>query len=104
MLRERQRQHAVRRTGSLLIVQPSQNRTGKSACPTVNSQAMLETRFIALARFCLVAASLLGFSRGLHAKVPAKKNARAATTPEQRAERAFQAARSNPLDLRNFLV
>jgi adenosine deaminase len=62
------------------------------------------TRFIALARFCLVVASLLGFSQGLHAKDPAKKNARAATTPEQRAERAFQAARGNPLDLRNFLV
>jgi len=62
------------------------------------------TRFIALARFCLVGASLLGFSQGLPAKVPAKKNAPATATPEQRAERAFQAARANPLDLRNFLV
>src|SRR5579864_7041081 len=103
MLRERQRQHAVLRTGSLLIVL-SIAKTDRQECPTVNSQSMPGTRFIALARFCLVGASLLGFSPGLPAKVPAKKNARATATPEQRAERALQAARGNPLDLRNFLV
>jgi len=43
-------------------------------------------------------------SQGVYAQTAAKKSAEARLTPAQRAERALEAARANPLDLRNFLV
>jgi adenosine deaminase len=71
----------------------------------VNSQSMSGFKFLVLARHCLVGASLVaGCSQGLCAKTPAKKSATGQATPEQHAERAYEAARANPLDLRNFLI
>ena len=43
-------------------------------------------------------------SQGVYAQTAAKNSAAGRATPEQRADRAFQAARANPLDLHNFLV
>jgi adenosine deaminase len=43
-------------------------------------------------------------SQSIYAQTAAKKSAERRSTPEQRAERALDAARASPLDLRNFLV
>ena len=47
---------------------------------------------------------LLVCSQGVYAQTAAKNSAAGRATHEQRADRAFQAARANPLDLHNFLV
>ena len=61
--------------------------------------------FLSFARHSLIGAGLLLLSsQGVYAQTAAKKSAEARLTPAQRAERALEAARANPLDLRNFLV
>jgi adenosine deaminase len=55
-------------------------------------------------RFQHVAGVLLVCSLGIHAQTAAKNSAVARGTPEQRAERAFEASRANPLDLHSFLA
>jgi hypothetical protein len=49
-------------------------------------------------------ACLLSCSIGVYAQTAAKSSAAERATPEQRAARAFEAARANPLDLRAFLA
>src|SRR6267154_269014 len=49
-------------------------------------------------------ALLLLCSPSVYAQTAAKSSASERATPEQRAARAFEAARTNPLDLRAFLV
>jgi adenosine deaminase len=62
---------------------------------------MPRPKFSALARPCRVAVALaLLFSPRIYAQTAAQSPA----TPEQRAARAFDAARANPLDLHAFLV
>jgi len=70
---------------------------------------MFDTRFRVFAHisgaFLLLGAILsLPFSGVLHAQTASKKPAREPRNAEQRAARAFEAARANPLDLRAFLV
>src|SRR6267143_1385044 len=54
--------------------------------------------------FRLGVALLLLWSPGVYAQTAAKSSASERATPEQRAARAFEAARANPLDLRAFLA
>jgi len=54
--------------------------------------------------FRLGVALLLLWSPIVYAQTAAKSSASERATPEQRAARAFEAARANPLDLRAFLV
>jgi adenosine deaminase len=62
-------------------------------------------KFSALARHSLTGASLLLLcSLGVRAQTATKNSAAVRATPEQRAARAFGAARANPLDLHNFLA
>jgi adenosine deaminase len=62
-------------------------------------------KFSALPGHSLYGAGLLLLcSLGVHAQTATKKSAVMRATPEQRAERAFEAARANPLDLHNFLT
>ena len=61
--------------------------------------------FLSRARHSLIGAGLLLLSsQGIYAQTAARKSAEGRSTPEQRAARALEAARANPLDLRNFLV
>src|SRR5258706_10524130 len=71
----------------------------------VTSGLMNRFTFLSFARHSLIGAGLLLLSsQGVYAQTAAKKSAEARLTPAQRAERALEAARANPLDLRNFLV
>src|SRR3984893_13355971 len=71
----------------------------------VNSRSMSGFKFSALVRrFQHVAGVLLVCSLGIHAQTAAQNSAAARGTPEQRAERAFEASRATPLDLHNFLA
>src|SRR5260370_31128091 len=54
--------------------------------------------------FRLGVALLLLWSPGVYAQTAAKSSASERATPEQRAARAFEAARANPLDLHAFLL
>src|SRR5712691_4901675 len=53
---------------------------------------------------CVGVALLLLCSPSIYAQSAAKSPAADRATPEQRAARAFEAARTNPLDLRAFLA
>jgi len=71
----------------------------------VKSRLMRRFTFLSPAPHSLIGVGLLLLSsQGVYAQTAAKKRAEARLTPEQRAERALEAARANPLDLRNFLV
>src|SRR5258706_14886333 len=71
----------------------------------VTSGLMNRFTFLSFARHSLIGAGLLLLSsQGVYAQTAAKKSAEARLTPAQRSERALEAARPNPLDLRNFLV
>jgi adenosine deaminase len=71
----------------------------------VKSRPMHRFSFLSLARHSVIGAGLLLLSsQCIYAQTAARKSAEGRSTPEQRAERAFEAARANPLDLRNFLV
>jgi adenosine deaminase len=70
---------------------------------------MLSDRISMLTRRCRIfflfgIACLGGFSGIVNAQTAAKKATRGASDPEQRAARAYDAARANPLDLRAFLA
>ncbi len=54
--------------------------------------------------FLVGAALLLPYAGALRAQTAAKKTSGGPGSAEQRAERAFEAARANPLNLRAFLV
>src|SRR4030081_3587385 len=66
---------------------------------------MPSVTFSALTRVGCIGISLLLFCLpNVYSQTPAQRATVAPTTPEQRAARAFEAARANPLDLRAFLV
>ncbi len=66
---------------------------------------MARPNISAVARaFRLGVALLLLWSPGVYAQTAAKSSASERATPEQRAARAFEAARANPLDLHAFLA
>jgi adenosine deaminase len=70
-----------------------------------DDRRMAASKFFAMNRRCLVGVLLLFvFSTPVFAQTVAKKTAGGPGNPEQRAARAYEAARANPLDLRAFLM
>src|SRR6266853_4028495 len=65
--------------------------------PRLNSSAFARST-------CVGVALVLLCSPSVYAQTATKSPAAERATPEQRAARAFEAARTNPLDLRAFLV
>ena len=66
---------------------------------------MRKFELLAFIRYCLVGAGVLSLPfQGIYAQTAAKQSAQGQASPEQRAERALEAARANPLDLHNFLL
>src|ERR1700687_5115622 len=62
-------------------------------------------KYFVVARHFQVSVALLTLcAPGVFAQTAAKKIDAAKATPEQRTERAFEAARANPLDLHDFLA
>src|SRR5260370_31667949 len=71
----------------------------------VEDTSMPGSKFIELARACVIATALLLLcAPNICAQTAAKSPAAERATSEPRAARAFEAARANPLDLRAFLA